>query len=205
MRSVAACCLLSGLCSLVLTAGGASETPAPLTVLFHFDGPYSETSVLAMKREFASIIKGSGLTVDWRERDEVRATDSFANFVVVKFRGKCVLEPIGQLYDERGPFALTYSTDGTVLPFSEIECDKVTHSVRGALDGDDFARADMLFGRALARVVAHEVFHMIAGTPSHAENGIAKRALSGSQLISGELRFGAADLERIHAGSQTTK
>ena len=31
------------------------------------------------------------------------------NLVLVKFKGKCVVEPVGYLYDERGPLATTYT------------------------------------------------------------------------------------------------
>src|ERR1035437_6122333 len=100
MRSVAACLLISGLSSLVVTAD--SNAPEALTVLFQFDGPYSERSLAAMKSEFAVILKGSGVNANWRHRSKFSDSDSPPNLIVVKFSGKCVLEPIGQLYDERG-------------------------------------------------------------------------------------------------------
>ena len=85
-----------------------------------------------------------------------------SDLVLVRFTGKCVLEPVGYLYDERGPMAFTYSTDGVVQPFSEVACDKVTSVVRSAMSGGDFANADVLLGRALGRVLAHEVVHILS-------------------------------------------
>jgi len=55
-----------------------------------------------------------------------------------------------------------------------------------------------LLGRALGRVLAHEVVHILSKSGAHGRVGVAKTALSGSQLIAPELRLGAADLERIH-------
>jgi hypothetical protein len=108
---------------------------------------------------------------------------------------------VGYLYDERGPMAFTYSTDGVVQPFSAVACDQVTSIVRSAMAGGDFANADVLLGRALGRVLAHEVVHILSKSAVHGHAGVARTALSGSQLIAPELKLGAADLERIHASS----
>jgi len=199
MRSVAA--------YLVVVLVGAVGAPAepntdPLTIVFRFDGPYSGKSVLEMKRELGTILKDSGIQIDWRDQGDVSTSDSFPNLVVVKFRGKCRMEPVPYLYDERGPLAFTYSTDGAVLPFSEIECDKVRSSLRSAMWGSDYKRSDMLFGRALARVLAHELYHVLAKTQSHATQGIAEKALSGAQLISERLQLNQAQLNQMHAAVQ---
>jgi hypothetical protein len=149
-----------------------------------------------MKREFAGIMKASALRFDFRSRSQA-SKEELSDLVLVRFTGKCVLEPAGYLYDERGPMAFTYSTDGIVQPFSEVACDKVTSAVRSAMAGGDFANADVLLGRALGRVLAHEVVHMLSKSGAHGRAGVAKTALSGTQLIAPELRLGPEDLERI--------
>jgi len=178
-------------------------TPDPLTIVFRFDGPYSKKSLLEMKRELGTILEGSGIQIDWRDQSDVAAWDSFPNLVVVKFRGKCRMEPVPYLYDERGPLAFTYSTDGAVLPFSEIECDKIRSSLHTAMSGGDYKRSDVLFGRALARVLAHELYHVLAKTQSHAGQGIAEKALSGTQLIAERLQLNQAELNQMHAAVQS--
>jgi hypothetical protein len=200
MRSVAAYLVV-----VLLGAVGAFAEPStePLTIVFRFDGPYSGKSVLEMKRELGTILKDSGIQIDWRDQSGVAASDSFANLVVVKFRGKCRMDPVPYLYDERGPLAFTYGTDGAVLPFSEIECDQVRSSLRTAMWGGDYKRSDVLFGRALARVLAHELYHVLAKTHSHAGQGIAEKALSGAQLISEQLQLNQAELNQMHAAVQS--
>jgi hypothetical protein len=93
--------------------------------------------------------------------------------------------------------AFTYSTDGRVQPFSEVACDKVTSAVRSAMAGGDFAKSDLLLGRALGRVMAHEVMHILSKSGTHGHTGVAKAALSGSQLIAPELRLDPDDLVRM--------
>jgi hypothetical protein len=180
-------------CFFVLSAFGEG-----ITIVLDFQGPRSEQSVAEMKREFAGIMKDSTLRFDFRWRSQA-SEEALTDLVLVRFTGKCVLEPVGYLYDERGPMAFTYSTDGIVQPFSEVACDKVTSAVRSAMAGSDFANADILLGRALGRVLAHEVVHMLSKSGAHGRTGVAKTALSGSQLIAPELRLGPEDVERIHA------
>ncbi len=38
------------------------------------------------------------------------------------------------------------------------------------------------FGVALARVIAHEMYHMIANSPAHTKEGVTKESLSGQEL-----------------------
>jgi len=198
MRYVAAC--LSMLCSFGALAG-PNAVPSSVTIVYRFAGPYSEKSVDEMKREMGSIMKGSGLQIDWRERGTLTDSASFNNLVVVEFRGKCVMEPIPILYDERGPLAFTHGTGDDILPFSEVACNRVRSSLGKTMWGGDFSRSDTLFGRALARVVAHELYHVLARTHSHADSGVAKRKLSGSQLVSDELRLNLSDLTRMRTPS----
>jgi hypothetical protein len=169
-----------------------------ITIVLDFQGPRSEPSVAEMKREFTGIMKDTPVRFDFRWRS--RASQEVpSDLVLVRFTGKCVLDPVGYLYDERGPMAFTYSTDGVVQPFGEVACDKVTSAVRSAMSGGDFANADVLLGRALGRVLAHEVVHMLSKSGAHGRTGVARPALSGSQLIAPELRLEPEDLERMRA------
>jgi hypothetical protein len=169
---------------------------ADVTVVFDFDGPHSDRSVEQMKRETEDIFKTAGLHLEWRPR-AAAAHGPYENLVVVHFKGKCILEPVPILYDERGPFAFTYNSDGAVLPFSEVECDHVTASVQTAMSIDDHARPDYLMGRALGRVVAHELVHILTKSGSHAHDGVAQPALSGHDLIGPPLRLTRQDIDRL--------
>jgi hypothetical protein len=195
MRSVAAWVISFALGS----ASGASVAPhattASLTVVFQFIGPHSEKSFQEMKQELGSILKDSGIQVDWRDRDEIRSSDSFANLVVVKFRGVCRMDPAVNSDADSGPLAFTHTSDGVILPFSEVECDRVRSSLRRAMSGGDYVRSDLVFGRAIARVLAHELYHVLAGTVSHSRQGVAQRALSGSQLVSDQLELNPEELD----------
>jgi hypothetical protein len=187
---------LGWICAIAFLTGSCAFGEG-ITIVLDFQGPRSEQSIAEMKREFAGIMKDTALRFDFRWRNEA-SKEALSDLLVVRFTGKCVLEPAGYLYDERGPMAFTYSTDGVVQPFSEVACDKVTSAVRSAMFGGDFGNADVLLGRALGRVLAHEVVHILSKSGAHGRTGVARTSLSGSQLIAPQLRLEAADVERIH-------
>jgi hypothetical protein len=184
----------------VLSVFGASSPPKPatLTIVLDFQGERSARSVTEMEQEAARILKSAGLELNWRSRSDATA-ESYDDLVVVHFRGKCVLEPVPYLYDERGPLAFTYSTEGSLQPFSEVACDRITASVRSAMFSGDYKHADQLMGRAMGRVLAHEVVHMLSRSPSHGHEGVTRPALSGRQLIAEHLALSPEEMERLRA------
>jgi hypothetical protein len=187
-------------CAIACLAAVTPGLAEGITIVLDFQGPRSEQSVAEMKREFEGIMKNSAIRFDFRTRAQA-AQSTAPEMVVVTFKGKCVFEPVPYLIDERGPMAFTYSTGGAVQPFSEVACDQVTRVMRSAMSGGDFGKADILLGRALGRVLAHEIVHVLTKSGQHGTAGVAKTALSGSQLISPELRLDVDDLERISSAT----
>jgi hypothetical protein len=203
MQGTPSCVLTSGVLSALLPVimAAASLTPATVTVVLDFSGPHSQQSVEAMKREAEGILKPAGLKLDWKNPTEAQA-GSFADLVVVQFRGTCILEPQPYLYDELGPLGSTFTMSGAVQPFSEVACDKVSAFVRSELKGRNSARADVAMGKALGRVVAHELAHMITHSGRHGHDGLFKPGLTIEDLIAGELPLDPGDLHRLreHSG-----
>jgi hypothetical protein len=194
---------------LVTSAAYAPAGPHPsagfianpsLTVVLDFAGPSSNKAISQMKQEVDGIMREAGLHLEWRSFDEATGT-SHPDLVVIRFRGACSLDP-GSLKEDKagtgvGPLAFTYSTDGVVQPFGEVACDKVAASVRSVLSPCDFLRADFLLGRALGRVLAHELVHMLTGSDAHAREGVAKARLSGKDLITNLLVLSPPDIKRL--------
>lgn len=183
--------------SLIFAVAASAAPPASkLTVVLDFAGPHSLRSIEEMKNELNEILHDSGLRLDWRSPEEA-AAETADKLVVVRFNGTCILEPVPYLYDERGPLAFTHASAGTPLPFSEVACDTVTAFMRTAMFGGDYKRADFLLGRALGRVVAHELVHMLSRSSAHGQSGIEKKALSASDLIAEHLQLGPLDLQQL--------
>jgi len=195
MRHVPICAFSLAL----LAASAAAAAPANgLTIVLEFQGPHSNRSIAEMEQEAQADLKDSGLNLTWTLRGDL-SQSSPSDLVLVRFKGRCILEPGRYSEDEGGPLAFTYVTDGIVLPFSEVACDRVTASVRSAMWGGDYENADTLLGRALGRVLVHELVHILAGDGIHGHAGIAKRALSGGDLICPTLELRPEDAGRISA------
>ena len=177
--------------------------PAPImaasavTLVLQFDHAYSTKSLDAMKREVNAIIGESGLKAEWRLIGDVRSAESFESLVVVRFRGACVMQPAPYMLDERGYYAFTYVSDGNVLPFSEVECDKIASSIRPEMSKAQWQQRDSILGRAIGRVLAHELFHMLTKTQHHSGEGVTKSSLSAAQLVADELKMSRADLKKL--------
>jgi hypothetical protein len=183
MCRVALLCLLA--CTPVLRAG--SNLPAatlPVTVLLDFEQPHSSTSLQALAQELERILGPARLKVDLRIKSEMPPASEYGELVLFKMRGHCTMNalPIAALSDERGALAMTYSVDGQLLPFGEVQCDRVRGSVQRALGKGDPERHQAALGIALARVMAHEMYHMIANRSAHTKDGVTKESLSAREL-----------------------
>ena len=175
-----------------------------ITIVLDFEGRHSEQAVAEMKREFTGILKDAPVTVDWRTRQQAQR-EALANLVVVRCKGTCIFDPVGYLYDERGPMAFTYAAPGEVQPFSDVACDRVNTVLRSALSSSDYSKGNVLLGRALGRVLAHEFVHMLSASAIHGREGVARESLSGNQLIAPELRLATEDLERLNTVARSRK
>jgi hypothetical protein len=195
MRHVKICaCML--LATSLPVAAITPSTDADVTVIVNFKGAYSAPAIKEMQREATEIIKASGVRLDWRSRSEA-ADATFNDLVVMTFKGTCIINPMPIVVDELGPYAITRTSGGEVQPFGEVDCDHVVSSLHNAMTGGDFAKADLLLGRALGRIVAHELVHMLTKSRQHGKEGVEKAALSARQLISESLPLSALDVDRL--------
>jgi len=195
MRHVKICACLLAVMALPIAAKPPAAG-ADVTVITNFKNVYSAPAIKAMQSEVEQILKSSGVSLEWRSRDEA-ADATFNDLVVMTFKGSCVFNPMPIVYDELGPYAITRTTGGEVQPFGEVDCDHVVSSLHSAMTGGDFAKADQLLGRALGRVVAHELVHMLTKSKQHGREGVEKAALSARQLIAESLPLSTFDVDRL--------
>lgn len=194
-------CWIAGL-AMPLVAGVERASPSVLTVILDFKGPLSQISLKEMKSEAGLILRSSGVQLDWRILGEDPHA-SYDDLVIMKFKGACQYEPAPPIYDELGPLAITYLSDGEIQPFGEVDCDRVVNTARSAMVASDLPRGDLLIGRALGRVVAHELVHMLTKSGQHGVEGVEKPALSGKQLIALKLPLSAFDIARLKRDLQS--
>jgi hypothetical protein len=170
--------------------------PSDLTVVYEINADHSPIAFGEMKKELTSIMGATGMTIRFKALTDVKPADRFVEIVIVRFRGRCLMEPRQARTNWSGTLAFTHSSDGDVLPFVDVGCDRVREVIYDAYwrHGDE---ADRRLGRALARVVAHELYHVLANTTRHSSDGIARPRLSKDDLVAEKLVFDADDLEKM--------
>lgn len=182
--------------ALTLPVGADIAPSSEVTVILDFKGPSSPNATKEMQREAGSILGASGIRLSFRSLAEANGSD-YSDLVVMTFRGNCKAEAPMPRYDESGPYAVTWTTDGHVLPFGEVDCGRVIQSARSAMWGGDLARADTFYGRALGRVMAHEIVHMLTKSGDHSRGGVQRQALSPRELTGATLSLSKEDLTRL--------
>lgn len=149
-----------------------------------------------LKHELDEVFRPTNLKIDLKLRDKSKRLEA-PEIIVVRLKGECHMENFAQLLDERGPLAWTHVVDGAILPFSDVGCDQLRSAVSRALHGGLRKEKDRLFGRALARVIAHEIMHIVGKTHDHSDNGIFREGLSGAQLVAERFAFDPIDIARL--------
>jgi hypothetical protein len=195
LRAPICVCLIAGLAA-PLGAGVDRVSPSVLTVILDFKGPHTRTSVSEMERESGLILNSSGVLLDWRLLGE-DSSESSHDLVVMTFEGACEYRPVTGYDEQPGPLAVTRMIGGEVQPFGEVECDRVVDWASHAMSDSDCGQGDLLIGRAMGRVVAHELIHMLTKSTTHGVEGVEKPALSGKQLITGYLPLSPFDVDRL--------
>jgi hypothetical protein len=194
----------------MFAAPGYSWTPTPsssVTIIYRFQGASSPLMLREMRDEIGRLLQPSSLLPQWRKRAEVAGSDRFATLVVVDFHGPCGAglgasqSPDAVPGDDR-PLGKAHVVNGQVLPFVEIDCGRVQALLHSTLWGRQTQNSDPAFGRAIARVLAHELYHVLAGTMEHARTGIAKPSLSVNELIATRLEFTADDIDRMRTARE---
>ncbi len=158
-------------------------------VLF-LDTPVGQPStVLAkMKEEAASLLRPAGWEVSFRDLRSRRAGESFDQFVVVKWNGVCD-GAVHQAAGDKSRLAFAHTSDGRILPFVEVECRTLNALLFGAAHDDHNWKRNMLLGRALGRVIAHEVFHVLTQRATHDAAGVGKPYFRRRDLIADSFVF----------------
>ena len=159
--------------------------------------------MLAIQDELESIMEPIGLHFEWRDLAKAGHEVS-AELAVVSFKGRCdVANLIGRTKFE-GALGWTHVSDGQILPFTDISCDRVREFAQSGLIAFNAADREEKFGRAIARVLAHELYHIFANTMHHGSMGVAKEAYSIQDLLSDDFQFREKELRLLQSSRPKT-
>ena len=175
-------------------------TPPAVTVYTQFDHPYSAVSVEQMKQELGTLMGPLGLEVTWRDLRASRGNEVSVELVVVTFKGTCQMDDAIPSSGETGALGWTHVSDGSILPFSDVDCDKIRRFVAPEMRSMEPAKRDVGYGRAMGRVLAHELYHVFTNTTKHASWGVAKAFYTPRDLVAEQFQFQEKDNKALRSG-----
>jgi hypothetical protein len=160
-----------------------------------------------MRLEIARLFSPAGLNFLWRTLDSRIYGETYPQIVVVRMKGGCRVEGVDLLLAKRAlsggkPLGSAFVEEGRVLPFAQVDCDRVLLCLRAELFGQEQETRDRMYGRALARVLAHELYHILLGTEAHARTGVAKSTHTGRDLACESFTFEPEQIEQLRAVGQ---
>ncbi len=192
MKRLLFCLVLAALPSL---GGERQASIAPIALFTQFQEEPSAAIREALQSELETIMNPVGLHFDWRSLND--GDNTATELVVVTFKGRCDVRGMQPLTVMPGALGWTHVSDGLVLPFSEVDCSAVRDFLQRQLLVRSPAEREELYGRALGRVLAHELYHVLASTASHGACGVAKSGYTVSDLLAPDFMFQAAELRTL--------
>ena len=152
---------------------------------------------LAIQDELASILIPIGPTPDWRSLAESRGMERWTTLAVVHFKGHCDLSDLSIYPPYPWIMGRTHVSEGAVIPFSEIYCSAIRAFLAPTLASTEPNRRGFLFGRAIGRVLAHELYHILARTRQHGSGGLGEAFYTPQELAADDFDFQDKEVRRI--------
>jgi hypothetical protein len=181
-------------CGLALVAvpplGGHTKGDlAPIALYSEFERDPPKAVKAALLDELGSIMTPLGLRFEWRDLRGARDEEPTIELAVISFKGHCDVAGLEPHSVSPGALGWTHISDGEILPFSDVDCDGIRGFLQRSLLMLPASGREEAFGRALARVLAHELYHIFADTTRHGSCGIGKEAYTVHDLLANDFRF----------------
>jgi hypothetical protein len=198
---------LALVCLLSVGASGASpglsaSQSAVVAVYLVHPGNTAAPVLDAMQKETHALLLAEGLHVTWVDAGKRREVAS-QFLVVVDLEGSCRPQ-VDSTTAVRSPtrLATTATSNGVILPFSNLHCSALSQFLAPAMAREPRTHRDALFGRAMGRLVAHELCHYLRQTRGHGSGGVSQAALSVRELISDHLGLDEDDPADVQLASR---
>jgi len=187
-------CLLAGVFPGWSETRGA--TFAPITLYTQFEQAPPGGVLKALQDEVASIMAPIGIRFEWRDLGKTGGHEVSAELAVVTFKGRCDAAGLLTRSKFEGALGCTHVSDGQILPFTDVSCDRVREFVQTGLLAFRVEDREAKYGRALGRVLAHELYHIFANTLRHG-SGVAKESYSVQDLLADDFQFEAKETRML--------
>ncbi|MBV8847334.1 MAG: hypothetical protein JO307_31375 [Bryobacterales bacterium] len=171
----------------------------PVVVYLRTTSGQRAEPIQAMQREANALMETAGYHIEWRSLPGGSSNAVEGPIVVVELRGNCESpDPSTPVAPLTAPSALasTAVSDGEVLPFSWVECDTLSRMLAAPLSKYE-NKQEFLYGRAMGRLIAHELYHILTKTRHHNNDGVAKPRFSAADVLAEHFSFDTPTLAKL--------
>ncbi len=172
---------------------------APIRLYIQFQQQPPDAVLESIQEELATIMVPTGIDFEWRLLSETKGNEVSVELAVIHFKGACDAADLAPTDAYPGPLGWTHISDGQILPFTDINCDGIRLFTQRELLRIPEPARNAAYGRAVARVLAHELYHIFAKTRKHASEGIGKPAYSVQELLGNKFQFQKKDSDLLRA------
>ena len=188
----ALCCLVTMISSPAIAGDTHVE------ILLHTADSVPDPMLTEMKSELASLMEPAGYQIHWSGAHAL-VTPFHGDLVVIEVRGSCDLPSSSISRTRVVQLGSSAVADGKVLPFSWADCTALAQILEPFLTHQRKEKREFLFGRAMARVVAHELYHVLGRTLAHTTSGLTKARFEPRDLLAERAGFGNVSMARLQA------
>jgi hypothetical protein len=203
-RFTALFCLLFWISS-IARAESFQTAPASVTLYLKAEAADAEAALDSMRKELARLMKHGNFELLWMDPNQARA-NAHGPLVVVELQGACnpsqgvtSLTRMSPEMIQDQPLASSQVVSGRILPFVWLHCETLNHFLGSSLAGASAAYRETLYGRAMARLIAHELYHFLVQTRHHTRSGVTQSQVTPGQVLAFSLDFDRRASLNLHA------
>jgi hypothetical protein len=175
----------------------AAVLSAILGLYFAHTQSLDAVSTEMARREMQRLLAPAGLELVWNQGDR-----EVARAIVATFDDSCSVDTLpAQSSGDAAAIALaesSVSSSGRVLPYFHVNCSRLIQTLTPALQPLNLPLRRVVFGRALGRVMAHEVYHILSQRKDHDPTGVAKASFTLEDLTARQFEFEFPLMARAH-------
>ena len=182
-------------------AAGLCAQPAPAasttTLYTQFQHSPPSAVIEALRAESETIMGRLGISLEWRSLAAARGNEVSSRLAVIRFQGRCDVAGLSPHRAQPGALGWTHASNGVILPFGDVDCDRIRSFIQPDLLAVPAGDREFVFGRAVGRVLAHELYHILARSPHHASGGVGKAEYAVYDLLAAHFVFDAPASEEL--------
>lgn len=168
-----------------------------LVVYFKGAAAYPIHIVSQIQSEVEHAMLPLKLRFEWRAMEGDYRTDPACMAVILTFNGTCLYDRSCRRNLDPVSLGWTHITDGEILPFCSVDCTLVRQTIASVLQRRRAEDRQTLISRAVGRVIAHEFYHILAGTRQHSRYGLASASVEPDDLVLYDENFDALAITRM--------